>query len=225
MLPCKTCWSTKAKQRWLCHRSHHGHEGRPLTTWEGVTGLVEEKRKRPTPWPRTRPGCVRDVLERKRLTFSESEVKARREDDLKNAEKGKVVLRFAPNPNGPLSFGHARGLVINSSYRETYEGEFILRFDDTDTKVKPPMLEAYNIIQEETEWLTGRKPDRVIFASDRIEEYYSHATTMLEEGFGYVCRCTADEFKEFRISKTNCPCRSQPISDNLVFGNTCWWSI
>ena len=33
--------------------------------------------------------------------------------ELPNAEKGKVVLRFAPNPNGPLSFGHARGIVIN----------------------------------------------------------------------------------------------------------------
>ena len=164
--------------------------------------------------------AVRKVLEREAPHLLEKrEVKARREGlpDLKNAEKGKVVLRFAPNPNGPLSFGHARGLVINSSYREMYDGEFILRFDDTDTKVKPPMLEAYDLIQEETEWLTGRKPERVIFASDRIEEYYSHADTMLEQGFGYVCRCTADEFKEFRISKTNCPCRSQPISDNLVF--------
>jgi glutamyl-tRNA synthetase len=48
------------------------------------------------------------------------ETKARREGlpDLNNAEKGHVVLRFAPNPNGPLSFGHARGLVINSMYRE-----------------------------------------------------------------------------------------------------------
>ena len=164
--------------------------------------------------------AVRDILEKEAPHLLEKrEVKARREGlpDLKNAEKGKVVLRFAPNPNGPLSFGHARGLVINSSYRDMYDGEFILRFDDTDTKVKPPMLEAYDVIQEETEWLTGRKPDRVVFASDRIDEYYNHAHTMLEQGFGYVCRCTADEFKEFRISKTNCPCRSQPISDNLVF--------
>ena len=84
---------------------------------------------------------------------------------MNNATKGKVVLRFAPNPNGPLSFGHARGLVINSTYREMYDGEFILRFDDTDTKVKPPMLEAYDQIQQETEWLIGRKPDRVVVAS------------------------------------------------------------
>ena len=147
------------------------------------------------------------------------ETKARREGlpDLNNAEKGHVVLRFAPNPNGPLSFGHARGLVINSMYREMYDGTFILRFDDTDTKVKPPMLEAYDQIEEETAWLTGRKPDRVVVASDRIETYYEHARTMLEEGHGYVCRCSADEFKIHRVGKTNCPCRSQQVSDNVIF--------
>jgi glutamyl-tRNA synthetase len=147
------------------------------------------------------------------------ETKARREGlpDLNNAEKGHVVLRFAPNPNGPLSFGHARGLVINSMYREMYDGTFILRFDDTDTKVKPPMLEAYDQIEEETAWLIGRKPDRVVVASDRIETYYEHARTMLEEGHGYVCRCSADEFKIHRVGKTNCPCRSQQVSDNVIF--------
>jgi glutamyl-tRNA synthetase len=147
------------------------------------------------------------------------ETKARREGlpDLNNAEKGNVVLRFAPNPNGPLSFGHARGLVINSMYREMYDGTFILRFDDTDTKVKPPMLEAYDQIEEETAWLIGRKPDRVVVASDRIETYYEHARTMLEEGHGYVCRCSADEFKIHRVGKTNCPCRSQQVSDNVIF--------
>jgi len=147
------------------------------------------------------------------------ETKARREGlpNLNNAEKGRVVLRFAPNPNGPLSFGHARGLVINSMYREMYDGTFILRFDDTDTKVKPPMLEAYEQIEEETAWLIGRKPDRVVIASDRIETYYEHARTMLEEGHGYVCRCSADEFKVHRVGKTNCPCRDQQVSDNIIF--------
>ena len=150
------------------------------------------------------------------------EVKARREGlpDLKKAKKGEVVLRFAPNPNGPLSFGHARGLVINSTYRAMYDGVFILRFDDTDTKVKPPMLEAYQRIEEETTWLTGRAPDRVIIASDRIDIYHEHARKMLEENFGYVCRCTADEFKEFRISKTDCPCRTQSTADNITLWNT-----
>ena len=116
--------------------------------------------------------AVRSVLEDEAPHLLEKrEAKARREGlpELKNAEKGNVVLRFAPNPNGPLSFGHARGLVINSAFRAMYDGEFILRFDDTDTKVKPPLLEAYERIEEETTWLIGRKPDRVVIASDRID--------------------------------------------------------
>lgn len=59
--------------------------------------------------------------------------------ELPNAEKGKVVLRFAPNPNGPLSLGHARGVTINSEYANLYDGKVVLRFDDTDSKVKPPL--------------------------------------------------------------------------------------
>ena len=187
---------------------------------KAVTGLVAaEVAKANTLASQEGLDAVRSVLELEAPHLLEKrEVKARREGlpELKNAEKGKVVLRFAPNPNGPLSFGHARGLVINSAFREMYDGEFILRFDDTDTKVKPPMLEAYERIQEETAWLIGRQPDRVVIASDRIETYHQHATDMLEQGFGYVCRCTADAFKEFRISKTNCPCRSQSVQDNLV---------
>jgi glutamyl-tRNA synthetase len=162
---------------------------------------------------------LRSILEAEAPHLLEKRApKKRREGltELPNAENGKVVLRFAPNPNGPLSFGHARGLVINSTYQEMYEGEFILRFDDTDTKVKPPLLEAYQQIVEEATWLTGRAPDRVVVASDRMEHYYEHAESMLREGFGYVCRCTAEAFKEHRQSKSACPCRDQNSSDNLT---------
>ena len=53
---------------------------------------------------------------------------------------GDVVLRFAPNPNGPLSFGHSRGVAINAAYAKRHGGTFILRFDDTDTVRKPPWI-------------------------------------------------------------------------------------
>ena len=105
--------------------------------------------------------------------LQEREKQARREGlpELINADRGKVVLRFAPNPNGPLSFGHARGIIINGEYAKEYDGELILRFDDTDTIVKPPLLEAYDTIQNEAEWLLGFKPHRVVIASDRMAEY------------------------------------------------------
>ena len=134
---------------------------------------------------------------------------------LNGAEDGKVVLRFAPNPNGPLSFGHARGLVINAAYRAMYNGTLILRFDDTDTKVKPPMLRAYEQIEEEATWLMGRAPERIVIASERMEAYHEHAVRLLSEGHGYVCTCPAEVFKTHRVGQTDCPCRDNSVDVNL----------
>lgn len=135
--------------------------------------------------------------------------------ELKNVENRNIVLRFAPNPNGPLSFGHARGIVINGTYALQHEGTLILRFDDTDTTVKPPTLTAYDLIPKEVEWLLGRAADRIVIASDRVPQYYDHAVQMMNQGFGYVCKCSADAFRTFRESKSNCPCRDKSIENNL----------
>jgi glutamyl-tRNA synthetase len=145
------------------------------------------------------------------------EKKERREGlpELKNAVKGKVVLRFAPNPNGPMSFGHARGIVINGSYASEWDGELILRFDDTDAVVKPPLPSAYAQIEQEAEWLLGFKPHRIVIASDRIPLYYQHAEETLQREFSYVCQCSGEDFKEFRIAKTDCPCRNNSAELNL----------
>ncbi|MCX8172490.1 MAG: glutamate--tRNA ligase family protein, partial [Archaeoglobaceae archaeon] len=63
---------------------------------------------------------------------------------LPKAEMGKVIMRFAPNPNGPPTLGSARGIIINGEYCKAYKGKYILRFDDTDPKTKRPILEAYD---------------------------------------------------------------------------------
>ena len=139
--------------------------------------------------------------------------------ELPNTESGKVILRFAPNPNGPLSFGHARGIVINGSYAKKFDGELILRFDDTDTSVKPPLTEAYQQIPEEAEWLLGFPPHRIVIASDRMEHYYEYAEMMLERGFGYVCTCSAESFRELRVAKSECPCRNQESKYNMELWN------
>ena len=160
---------------------------------------------------------LRDILEQEAPSLLEERKKQARRiglPELVNAEKGKVVLRFAPNPNGPLSFGHARGIIINGEYAREYEGELILRFDDTDTTVKPPLLEAYETIKQEAEWLLGFAPHRVVVASERIESYYQHTEMMLDREFGYVCQCSAEEFREYRVGMVNCPCRENTVSKN-----------
>ena len=135
--------------------------------------------------------------------------------DLPNAIKGDVVLRFAPNPNGPLTLGHARGVTINSEYAKNYDGKVVLRFDDTDSKVKPPLKEAYSWIEEDYKWLTGKEPDIIVRASERMDIYMKYAKKMLNEGFGYVCKCSAENFKKLRDSSKECPCRIKDSKENL----------
>jgi glutamyl-tRNA synthetase len=134
---------------------------------------------------------------------------------LPNAIKGNVVLRFAPNPNGPLTLGHARGVTINSEYAKNYDGKVVLRFDDTDSKVKPPLKEAYSWIEEDYKWLTGKEPDIIVRASERMDIYMKYAKKMLNEGFGYVCKCSAENFKKLRDSSKECPCRIKDPKENL----------
>ena len=126
-----------------------------------------------------------------------------------------IVLRFAPNPNGPLTIGHSRGLSINSEYANNYGGKMVLRFDDTDRKLKKPMKEAYDMIVDEWEWLTGGPPDKIMRAENRMSIYYEHAVEMLSGGFGYVCRCSVDNFRRMREEKKDCPCRNRPEDDSL----------
>ena len=135
--------------------------------------------------------------------------------DLSNAVIGKVILRFAPNPNGPLTLGHARGVTINSEYAKIYDGKVVLRFDDTDSKVKPPIKEAYSWIEEDYKWLTGKNPDIIVRASERMEIYLSYAVKMLDEGFGYVCKCSAENFKKLRDNSKECRCRKKESKENL----------
>ncbi len=130
-------------------------------------------------------------------------------------DHSKVVLRFAPNPNGPLSLGHSRGVVINAEYARIYGGKVVLRFDDTDTKVKPPIPDAYHWITEEYEWIAGRPADVIIRASDRMPTYLKYAKKMIRDGHGYVCRCESDKFRNFRSLKEECPCRNKGCDENL----------
>ncbi|MDD6285177.1 MAG: glutamate--tRNA ligase [Methanobacteriaceae archaeon] len=132
--------------------------------------------------------------------------------ELENAEKGKVTLRFAPNPSGPLHIGHARAALLNMLYQKKYNGKLILRIEDTDPKRVEP--DAYTAIPEDVEWL-GIKPDEVYIQSDRLEIYYEYARKAIEIGAAYMCTCDAGEFKKLKDNCQPCPCRSHTVEENL----------
>ncbi|NOZ81950.1 MAG: glutamate--tRNA ligase [Candidatus Micrarchaeota archaeon] len=130
---------------------------------------------------------------------------------------GKVVLRFAVSPNGPLHLGHCRAAVLNDEYRKRYSGELILRFDDTDPKNpgKTPIREAYSWIEEDLKWL-GVEISRIERASARLKRYREVFQKVIEIGGGYMCTCPPEEWsRKVRTQRKSCPCRSRTLEENL----------
>ena len=128
--------------------------------------------------------------------------------DLPNAESGEVVMRAAPNPNGPWHIGHARMPAVIGTYKERYDGEFICRFDDTDPETKRPDLDAYDAILSDIAYL-GFEADRVLRASDRLETYYEHARELIDCGGAYTCSCSGEAFSELKNDGEPCPHREK----------------
>jgi len=88
---------------------------------------------------------------------------------LEGAEKGKVVTRFPPEPNGYPHIGHAKAAIINEEYSKMYDGKAILRMDDTNPENE--RLEYYAAIKVGLDWL-GIKYDKIKNTSDDIEIIY-----------------------------------------------------
>lgn len=133
--------------------------------------------------------------------------------ELENAVDGEVVLRFAPNPSGPLHIGHARAAILNMLYQKKYNGKLILRIEDTDPKRVEP--DAYDAIPEDIEWL-GINPDETYIQSDRMEIYYEYARKAIEIGAAYMCTCDGGEFKKLKDNCQPCPCRSHTVEENMA---------
>jgi glutamyl-tRNA synthetase len=134
---------------------------------------------------------------------------------LAHAEKYKqIVTRYSPNPDCVLHLGSARAIILSHEYARIYRGKFLLRFEDTDPKLKRPVLEFYDSIREDLRWLEC-KPDEEYVQSDRIPIYYEYAEKLLKYGNAYVCTCKSEEFRRKILSCSPCECRSCSKEENL----------
>jgi glutamyl-tRNA synthetase len=131
--------------------------------------------------------------------------------DLESANHG-VVMRFAPNPSGPLHIGHARAAVLNDAYVRQYGGRYILRIEDTDPKRVDP--DAYTMVKEDIAWL-GLGITETVTQSERLHLYYDLCRQLIQRRGAYVCTCDNEHFKALKNAKTACPCRDQPVEKNL----------
>ncbi len=132
--------------------------------------------------------------------------------DLERREK--FVVRFAPNPDGALHLGNARPAVLCDEYAKLYKGKFILRYDDTDPKVKVPEKRYYKWIKEDIAWLKI-KVHETVMASKRLNVYYKYVERLLKEDHAYVCTCNKESWKKLINQSKSCPCRLLDPSNQM----------
>ncbi len=122
---------------------------------------------------------------------------------LDDAEKGKVITRFPPEPNGYPHIGHAKAAIINEEYVNMYGGKKILRMDDTNPENE--RLEYYAAIKVGLEWL-GIHYDVIKNTSDDMELLYEKGLELINSGNAYVCTCKRDDISKNRREMKACKC-------------------
>lgn len=106
-----------------------------------------------------------------------------------------ITVRFAPSPTGYIHIGNTRTALSNWLYAQKNDGQFILRYDDTD--IERSRDEYARSIAVDLDWL-GIKPDRVEYQSKRFDVYAQAADKLREAGLLYPCYETADELERRR---------------------------
>ena len=119
----------------------------------------------------------------------------------------KVVTRFSPSPTGKLHIGGIRTCLYSYLYAKKYNGKFIIRIEDTDSKRFDSDAENYikktldwlGIIPDEDPWIGGvNGPYR------QTERDYSHEIKLLlESGNAYYAFDSSDDLDLARKNNPN----------------------
>ncbi|MFB9861167.1 glutamate--tRNA ligase [Salinicoccus siamensis] len=126
----------------------------------------------------------------------------------------KVRVRYAPSPTGYLHIGNARSALFNYLFARHYDGDFIIRIEDTDT--------SRNIVGGEEsqlhylKWL-GLEWDESVDRdggygpyrqSERQHIYQPIIDQLLKENKAYRCYMTSEELeaeREAQIARSEMP--------------------
>lgn len=115
-----------------------------------------------------------------------------------------VRVRFAPSPTGPLHIGGARSALFNWLLAKKYNGQMIVRIEDTD--LERSSLESEENILGALLWL-GLDWDEGIKKggnngpyrqTERLNTYKEAAEKLLLTGQAYYCYCTEEELEAER---------------------------
>ncbi|POO04137.1 Glutamyl-tRNA synthetase, archaeal/eukaryotic cytosolic [Trema orientale] len=134
------------------------------------------------------------------------------EVDLPDAEIGKVKLRFAPEPSGYLHIGHSKAGLLNQYFAQRYQGQVIVRFDDTNPAKESN--EFVDNILKDIETL-GIKHETVTFTSDYFPQLMEMAENLIRQGKAYVDDTPREEMQKERMDGIESKCRNNSVQENL----------
>lgn len=114
----------------------------------------------------------------------------------------KIRVRYAPSPTGELHIGNARTALFNYLFARHYDGDFIIRIEDTDLKRNIAHGEQSQL--DNLKWLgidwdeSPDKPGEVgsYRQSERLDIYQPLVKQLLKEGKAYKAYETAEELEE-----------------------------
>ncbi|MCH8741709.1 glutamate--tRNA ligase [Patescibacteria group bacterium] len=125
-------------------------------------------------------------------------------DDFKFIRPGKIRVRIAPSPTGLLHIGLARTALFNYLFAKKYQGNFVLRIEDTDIERSDSGFEE-DII-ENLQWLGiewSEGPDiggnfGPYRQSEKLPAYAKYIEKLLNTESAYRCFCSEDELEAKR---------------------------
>lgn len=139
------------------------------------------------------------------------------EDIKTNKWNSPVITRFPPEPNGHLHIGHAKAICLDFGIAEENNGQYNLRFDDTNpTKEEAEYVEA---IMGDIRWLGFDWGENLYYASDYFERMYEYAARLIKKEKAYVCDLSAEQTSQYRGTLTapgkDSPYRDRSAEENL----------
>eukprot|EP00835_Amoeboradix_gromovi_P001782 NODE_89_length_21810_cov_0.170098.p3 type:complete len:499 gc:universal NODE_89_length_21810_cov_0.170098:16152-14656(-) len=132
--------------------------------------------------------------------------------NLANAEDGKVVTRFPPEPSGYMHIGHVKAALINDYFAKRYNGKLLIRMDDTNpTKEKQDYEDA---ILQDCKTL-GIIPFKTSHTSDHFSVLLDYAEKLIKLDLAYVDDTSIEDMRHQRMKGIASRCRDKSLEKNF----------
>jgi len=132
--------------------------------------------------------------------------------NIKDKNKSKVRVRFAPSPTGFLHIGGLRTALFNWLFAQHEGGSFLVRIEDTD---RARFSQDYEFaITTALQWAGIKTDEPYVYQHARQSEHQKMVNELIKKDKAYYCFCSLDELQKKRESV-------QEEKETYIYDRTC----